>query len=349
MKPIPVSLARALPKADGAAARLRRCAAALRGLGRGRPVCGTAFHIETGAEAQTTADHLQLTVRSAFGSLEIAMSCLQWPAMDCAATLADRRSRDAVATLLLREGLGPLGHLLLSVELLPAPAPVTRTSGVVCVYRAARLEVLRADTSLLGAIGGTVADADRTVGMPYQTTLRLPSRLWIGRRLLSRTLLQGLRALDVVLLPANAGGAARSTLTWGDGTRRLLRAGVLLQASTMTLIEAPHLSSDADISAESQDAPAPGATATARALARLELPVDFELDGPQLSLADIATLDAGDVLELPSSIDHAQVRITVARQRVGLGELVAVGGRLGVRILAMDIAPDRSPGQELGA
>lgn len=348
MKPTPASLARALPKADGAAARLRRCAAALRALDRGRPVCGTAFHIETGAEAQTTADHLQLMVRSPFGSLEIAMSCLQWPAMDCAATLPDRRSRNAVATLLLREGLGPLAHLLMSVELLPAPAPVTRTSGVVCVYRAARLEVLRADTSLLGAIGSAVADADRTVGMPHETALRLPSRLLVGRRFLSRTLLCGLRPLDVVLLPANEGEPAR--LTWGDGTTRsLLRAGVLLQASTMTLTEAPHLSADAAGPAELQDAPASGATATARALARLELSVDFELDGPQLSLADITTLATGDVLELPSSVDHAQVRITVARQRVGLGELVAVGGRLGVRILAMDIGPDRAPGQELAS
>jgi type III secretion protein Q len=68
-------------------------------------------------------------------------------------------------------------------------------------------------------------------------------------------------------------------------------------------------------------------------IGQLEVPIQFELEGPILTLAEIGALGAGQVLQLPIPIDRALISLRVDGQLVGRGHLVAVGDWLGVRLV----------------
>lgn len=348
MKPNATSLAsldRALPQVERMGNRLRRCAA----------MASTARHPWTAGRANTqdpqesrqprvemvpaaavASDALLATVFTPFGIARLAIAPLQWPALASAATLADAGRRHAVATLLLESRLGPLAALVSGVELQAAGAigDVSR-AGVALHVAATRFDVLAVDDRLLTAIESHVAGLNPVLS---DTALdrRLPSRIVLASRSISVRRLSELRVGDVIVLPSpgSSESAFDAWLSWGEGGPRDLRTHVLLCGATMSLTTPPAFAHAAE-----SDAGIDAFPSTAGALlARLELPVCIELAGPVLRLADIADLKSGDVLELPIPIEQAQVRITVARQGVGLGELVVIGGRLGVRILRMDVA-----------
>ncbi len=67
-------------------------------------------------------------------------------------------------------------------------------------------------------------------------------------------------------------------------------------------------------------------------LGDVELPVHVELDTLSLSIAELAALRPGYVLELPLAARDAPVRLVAYGQTIGGGRLVAVGAHLGVRI-----------------
>ncbi|NOK45584.1 YscQ/HrcQ family type III secretion apparatus protein [Burkholderia thailandensis] len=67
-------------------------------------------------------------------------------------------------------------------------------------------------------------------------------------------------------------------------------------------------------------------------LGDVELPVHVELDTLSLSIAELAALRPGYVLELPLAARDAPVRLVAYGQMIGGGRLVAVGAHLGVRI-----------------
>jgi type III secretion protein Q len=69
-----------------------------------------------------------------------------------------------------------------------------------------------------------------------------------------------------------------------------------------------------------------------RALARLPLEIRYEIDGPDLSVSEAAELTPGDVLVLPVPVDGAVVRLRCQGRTIARGELLNVGGQLGVRI-----------------
>lgn len=72
-------------------------------------------------------------------------------------------------------------------------------------------------------------------------------------------------------------------------------------------------------------------------LGDMGLPVAFEIDTACISLNELAALDSGSVVELHASLLDAPVRLVCYGQVVGLGQLVAVGERLGVRIQRMGV------------
>lgn len=72
-------------------------------------------------------------------------------------------------------------------------------------------------------------------------------------------------------------------------------------------------------------------------LGNMGLPVAFEIDTACISLNELAALDSGSVVELHASLLDAPVRLVCFGQVVGLGQLVAVGERLGVRIQRMGV------------
>ncbi|MGH8238268.1 MAG: FliM/FliN family flagellar motor switch protein, partial [Steroidobacteraceae bacterium] len=70
-------------------------------------------------------------------------------------------------------------------------------------------------------------------------------------------------------------------------------------------------------------------------LGELQVNLRFELARWQAPLAEMATLAAGTVIDLGRRIDEASISIWVEQRCIGHGQLIAVGDRLGVRLLTI--------------
>ncbi|KIP14170.1 type III secretion apparatus protein, YscQ/HrcQ family [Burkholderia sp. MSHR3999] len=181
--------------------------------------------------------------------------------------------------------------------------------------------------------------------------VRLPGRVRLGSRRLPLAVLRSLRPGDVLLdlAPAALGAARAGPLHAWWGARRATQwhATVLIEGTTMTMIEAPDTADDldepivagdlpagspADSPADAPDDDAPGAAPEPADLGDVDLPVHVEIDTLSLSIAELAALRPGYVLELPLAARDVPVRLVAYGQAIGGGRLVAVGAHLGVRI-----------------
>lgn len=329
-------LGHALPQVDRMVNRLRRCASMARTAGH--PWCSLHAErqgpvVETVAAEPVARDALVATVRTAFGTARLAMNPLHWPALASAATLKDDGRRHALITMLVEARLGPLAALVSGFELQAGMAGCVVFAGLALHVEAVRCDILAVDDRLLAAIEAYVA-ALRPSLSTAALQRRLPSRILLGSRTLPVSRLRNLQAGDVLLLGLHNPPMSSFSgwLSWGERGPGELSAPVLLSGLTMSLNSPPAPGGITGADAGSDVIASTGAAL----LAQLDLPIGIELSGPLLRLADIADLKAGDVLELPIPIEQAHVRLTVARQALGLGELVAIGGRLGVRILRLD-------------
>ncbi|VWC38453.1 type III secretion protein [Burkholderia ubonensis] len=164
-------------------------------------------------------------------------------------------------------------------------------------------------------------------------------------------MLRSLRPGDVLLdlAPAALGAARAGPLHAWWGARRATQwhATVLIEGTTMTMIETPDTADDldepivagdlpagsaADSPADAPDGDAPGAAPEPADLGDVDLPVHVEIDTLSLSIAELAALRPGYVLELPLAARDVPVRLVAYGQAIGGGRLVAVGAHLGVRI-----------------
>ncbi|KWC47361.1 type III secretion protein [Burkholderia ubonensis] len=181
--------------------------------------------------------------------------------------------------------------------------------------------------------------------------MRLPGRVRLGSRRLPLAVLRSLRPGDVLLdlAPAALGAARAGPLHAWWGARRATQwhATVLIEGTTMTMIETPDTADDldepivagdlpagspADSPADAPDDDAPDAASEPADLGDVDLPVHVEIDTLSLSIAELAALRPGYVLELPLAARDVPVRLVAYGQAIGGGRLVAVGAHLGVRI-----------------
>ena len=65
----------------------------------------------------------------------------------------------------------------------------------------------------------------------------------------------------------------------------------------------------------------------------LRVRVKFEVDGPAMTIGQALALVAGEVIELQDPIDNTRVYLRCQGRCFAMGELVNVGGQLGVRII----------------
>ncbi|WP_197419544.1 type III secretion system cytoplasmic ring protein SctQ [Burkholderia sp. TSV86] len=171
--------------------------------------------------------------------------------------------------------------------------------------------------------------------------LRLPGRLIIGVKPLAYDTLRALAPGDVILralhpslnaklLDASDGPRAPvfATAAWGAPGFVRLCAAVEFDRQSFVLIKEPVMSnaSESDLT---------GSADELIHIGELEVPVQFEVDIVKLSLAQLASLRSGYVIELETSVDKAQLRLVAHGQTIGYGEMVTVGEHLGVRILRM--------------
>ncbi|KWD82846.1 type III secretion system cytoplasmic ring protein SctQ [Burkholderia ubonensis] len=181
--------------------------------------------------------------------------------------------------------------------------------------------------------------------------VRLPGRVRLGSRRLPLAVLRSLRPGDVLLdlAPAALGAARAGPLHAWWGARRATQwhATVLIEGTTMTMIETPDTADDldepivagdlpagspADSPADPPDDDAPDVAPEPADLGDVDLPVHVEIDTLSLSIAELAALRPGYVLELPLAARDVPVRLVAYGQAIGGGRLVAVGAHLGVRI-----------------
>jgi type III secretion protein Q len=277
----------------------------------------------------------------------IRLDIAQHPALASVLASADAegaRLRHAVSAILLDPLLSALRSLgFEGVEV----ASLERTRDVApgepgCAI-SLRLGDARFDAAIEHIDGGWL-DALEALVMrqctPFAThisEIAVPGRLQIGEKTMSLTTLDSLRAGDIVLralpdavaaLLKGEAAAARMQLVWGRYGTRQLRAQADVSHHLLTLTEDPTMSHDTQFSAPLTDS-----IDTPVEISQLDLPLKLEIDTVSMPVAQLSALRAGYVLELPTAVPDARIRLVTYGQTIGFGELVSVGDHLGVRLV----------------
>jgi type III secretion protein Q len=262
---------------------------------------------------------------------------------DSAAQPALRR---AVGAVLLEPLFGALAQLGMDgVELAAlAPAAAPRTNQPCCAL-SFRLGARRIDAVLDDIDTDWLEALERVVAsqcLPFAThvsSIAVPGRLSVGERSVSVALLDSLRPGDVILRCVSGAFAAlyrgecesaRLPLAWGRYGTRQLRAMAAVGPQTLTLEEDPVMSHDMQF-----NAPLTDSIDTPVDISHLDLPLKLEIDTVSLPVAQLSALRAGYVLELPTALPDARIRLVTYGQTIGFGELVSVGDHLGVRVVQL--------------
>ncbi|MDN7673719.1 type III secretion system cytoplasmic ring protein SctQ [Burkholderia oklahomensis] len=302
-----------------------------------------------------------LDLRLAGATARVAIDLAAFPALDVVAAPALDARGDAslsLRTALAATLLAPLvtaftaaglGDVTVAGLRAAHPAALGATR---CVLSFAldgapmRCALLDAQTPWLDALAARLRGERLHEAASALARVRLPGRVRLGTRTLPLAVLRSLRPGDVLLGAApSALGCARAgplRAWWGARRTTQWHATVLIEGTTMTMTEMPDTADDLDEPIAPDDPPAaaqdddpPAAAPEAADLGDVDLPVHVEIDTLSLSIAELAALRPGYVLELPLSARDVPVRLVAYGQTIGGGELVAVGAHLGVRINRM--------------
>ncbi|WP_114810509.1 type III secretion system cytoplasmic ring protein SctQ [Paraburkholderia kururiensis] len=129
-------------------------------------------------------------------------------------------------------------------------------------------------------------------------------------------------------------GAALATAAWGTPGLIRLHAPAQFDGHTLVITKEPTMSDELD-PVRADDALADDQAQNPIEIGELDLPVQFEVDTVALPLSQLCALRPGYVLELPTPVADAQLKLVTHGQTIGYGELVTVGEHLGIRILRM--------------
>lgn len=259
------------------------------------------------------------------GRVELALDAQAWAPLHLALAIEDAATAAAVTSALLQpwaEAFAPaLGGSVVSVRRRDeAPGSDVAT---VCVG-GLLVGLRRADNSVLDHLDGACrqrTDLSCFAALSLRPRLRVMTRQWTPQ------LLKSLAPGDVALA-----GQPQASLRCGVG--RVLSAAVFIDPKefTVQVADYPQMTDDAAASAAEQP---PAGT-----LDELQLPVAFELDTARISLAVLASMQPGYAVELDVPLREATVRLVCHGQTLGQGQLVAIGGQLGVRITRMEYTHD---------
>lgn len=254
--------------------------------------------------------------------------------------------RHAVSSILLDGLLRALGALGFGgVEVLAIERAPNGPLAEPCCAIAFRIGDARIDAAIEQIGDGWLDALEALVTRqctPFAThvsELAVPGRLLIGERTMNVTTLDSLRPGDVVLraVPASVAAllrdpnaAAPMQVAWGRYGTRQLRASASVTRNRITLTEDPTMSHDTQF-----NAPLTDSIDTPVEISELDLPLKLEIDTVSMPVAQLSALRAGYVLELPTAVPDARVRLVTYGQTIGFGELVSVGDHLGVRLVQL--------------
>ncbi|WP_233217011.1 type III secretion system cytoplasmic ring protein SctQ [Trinickia dabaoshanensis] len=257
---------------------------------------------------------------------------------------AGARLRHAVTAILLDPLLNALRSLgFEGVEVASLERPPTVPPAGPCCAISLRLGDARFDVTIDHIDAGWLDALEALVTRqctPFAThvsEIAVPGRLQIGEKTMNVTTLDSLRPGDVVLravpdvvaaLLRGEAATARMQVVWGRYGTRQLRAHADLSHHLLTLTEDPTMSHDTQFGAPLTDS-----IDTPVEISQLDLPLKLEIDTVSMPVAQLSALRAGYVLELPTAVPDARIRLVTYGQTIGFGELVSVGDHLGVRLV----------------
>jgi len=274
----------------------------------------------------------KLGIDTAAGAVDLGFDLDEWPALGMAAALGDEATACAVATVLLSPrmdmlaagaGLGQARVVALSGHAAPpavaAAALISTPWGRVVVSAPQGGLCHRIDELLRKEPAGVMR---RLAG------LRVAGRIRVLTRTLPLARLAALVPGDTVLMGGDATPPRFKTL-FGKGAMMQFDSEVRLDTGTVKAVSAPEWAIE----------PGGADDAGEAAVAELEVPVAFEIDTARVALRDLAAMQPGCVVELDQPVAAASVRLVCHGQTLGYGQLVAVGDRLGIRVIRMRAAP----------
>ncbi|RDV00440.1 FliM/FliN family flagellar motor switch protein [Trinickia dinghuensis] len=348
----PISLEGKLPRYSEALARLTR-ALALRHSTYPAAAHGLGLR---GIEPRAFERPLTLTFDSAHGDVLIVLDAAEHSALLSIALDSEPKRASALAGMWLADCLarfdtGEGGAP--SVQSISLGAHAADVRGLHLALDAGGMTTKLAVGELPAALA---ADYERAwarppVHVPLDTVndIVVPGAIRLRSRLCSPATLASLRRHDVLLgwqpgLPFVEGDTIEhASLRLGAPRGRQLRAGVRVGTHTVTLETPVTLATaaqpgDFDPLAGGSSDPA---TEPLVPVSSIDLPVHVELLSVNLSVAQIASLQPGYVLDLPLPLADSAVRLVSYGQTLAFGTLVAVGENLGVQIHRMAAGDER--------
>jgi type III secretion protein Q len=159
----------------------------------------------------------------------------------------------------------------------------------------------------------------------------------LGTRAVGLNLLRSLNKGDVLLTAWSAHQAEglSAQVYWGAQCGRRLSiacrvSGTYLKTEGETRMKDDSQAGQSDLADDSLDA-----------LGDMDIPVRFEVETVSVPLSDLESIQPGYVIELTAPLEGASIRLVAFGQTIGHAELVAVGDKLGARIIKM-VARDES-------
>jgi type III secretion protein Q len=239
------------------------------------------------------------------------------PAMRAALAVGDSAMGCRVLTMLLEPVWRRFQPVITGAQVVSWDHSDRAHTGFVLSVAGMQLALCGADargTSHLSSFLGHVsADLSDWSGLCLQGRVRFMVRHWRAAFLAS------LRVGDVVLLGR---AVYEQTLIIGIGQTLQVHTQMSTDTPTLHVADEPYMGSDA---VSPPDAAGQG-------IEDLQLPVVFEVDTARISLAELAAMRPGYIVELDAPLSEATIRLVCQGQTVGHGQLIGVGEQLGVRI-----------------
>lgn len=289
--------------------------------------------------SQPQYDSIKLYLKGDGAQLLVVLDEVQWPSICVLKQMLDQRRKDAVVNLWAHQALSQLRdvgcqvercHWEVDAELRPTARVSLQLNGyVVDLYpELASDRFVNGLQSFLATL--PVPINARLAQWPLMTSVTL------GERTFALSRIEALKVGDLVLWGTSDCVSIRVHGTVSGGTSSLV-AACQLTTRKLTMDEAFHEVTNAY---ESEEVLSPLATEEAEnseslhiVFAGLQVNVRFEIDGPPMTVGQAIGLTPGEVIVLPTPVDHARVQLRCQGRCFAFGELVNVGGQMGVRIV----------------
>ncbi len=279
--------------------------------------------------SEPISNPVKLRLKGDEAQLLVVLDEEQWPSLRLIKQIPDQLRKDAVLNLCAYQALRQLCDMGCKVERCywdsEAQLPVSSRVSVQLNGCLVDLYPESASDRFLDGVQAflknhTVPMTTRLAQWPLSTAVAL------GERAFSLSRIKALKVGDWVLWGSSAYVTLRIHGAVANETSDLV-ATCQLSKRELTVEEALHEESQM-VATEAEDA-----ESLHSSYAGLQVNVRFEIDGPAMTVAQAVGLTPGEVIVLAAPVDQARVRLRCQGRCFAYGELVNVGGQMGVRIV----------------